>query len=97
MKRLPIILKTFHVKLQYTFLQATWVRPQPQKLLEYFAIFTLQVAWDTIKFDQKTVEKRIINTIFKEKVISEPQKSLHVPRAWALVADKLVACKKSVV
>ena len=48
------------------------------------------------KFDQKTVEKSIINTIFKQQVISEPQKLLHFSRAWALVAYKLVALKKSV-
>ena len=28
------------------------------------------------KFDQKPVEKSIINTIFKQQVISEPQKLL---------------------
>ena len=45
------------------------------------------------KFDQKTVEKSIINTIFKQQANSEPQKLLHFSRAWALVTDKLVACK----
>ena len=33
------------------------------------------------KFDQKTVEKGIINTIFKQQVISEPQKLLNFSRA----------------
>ena len=46
------------------------------------------------KFDQKTVEKSIINTIFKQQVISEPQKLQHFSRAWALVGYKLVACIK---
>ena len=47
------------------------------------------------KFDQKTVEKSMINTIFdKQQVIFEHQKLLHFPRAWALVAYKLVACIK---
>ena len=44
------------------------------------------------EFDQKTVEKSIINTIFKQQVIPEPQKLPHFSRAWALVACKLVAC-----
>ena len=48
------------------------------------------------KFDQKTVEKSIINTIFKQQVISEPQKLLHFSSARALIAYKLVSCKKSV-
>ena len=46
------------------------------------------------EFDQKTVEKSIINTIFKQQVISEPQKLLHFSRASALVAYKQVACEK---
>ena len=79
------------------FIQATWESLQPQKLLKFFAIFTLKVAWNTMnfgKFDQKTVEKRIINIIFKQQVISVPQKLQHFSRAWALVAYELVACKK---
>ena len=47
------------------------------------------------KFDQKTVEQSISNTIFKQQVISEPQKLLHFSMAWALVAYKLVACEKN--
>ena len=31
------------------------------------------------KFDEKTVGKSIINTNFKQQVISEPQKLLHLP------------------
>ena len=46
------------------------------------------------KFDQKTVEKSIINTNFKQQEISEPQKLIHFSRARELVAHKLVACKK---
>ena len=46
------------------------------------------------KFDQKTVEKSIINAIFTQQVISEPQKLLHFSRARALVAYKLVDSKK---
>ena len=52
--------------------------------LKFFAVFTLKVACNTInfsKFDQKTVEKSIINTIFKQQEISEPQKLLHFSRA----------------
>ena len=44
----------------YFFLQATWDRPQPQKLLKNFLIFTLKIAYNTKnfgKFGQKTVEK----------------------------------------
>ena len=39
------------------------------------------------KFDRKTVEKSRINTIFKQQVISEPQKLLHFqgPEHWLLV------------
>ena len=37
--------------------------------------------------DQKTLEKSIINTIFKQQVISEPQKLLHFqgPEHWLLI------------
>ena len=62
-------------------------QPEPQKLPKFFAVFKLKVAWNTIyfsKFDQKTVEKSVINTIFKQLVISEPQKFFS--SAWALVA-----------
>ena len=53
---------------------------------KFFAIFTLKVAYTMNfgKFDQKTEEKSIINTIFKQQVISELQKLLHFSRAWAL-------------
>jgi hypothetical protein len=38
----------------------------------------------------------MFNTFFKQLLIFEPQKLLQFPRAWAQVAYKLVACKKSV-
>ena len=38
------------------------------------------------EFDQKTVGKSIINTIFKQQVISEPQKLHKISYLWALVA-----------
>ena len=45
------------------------------------------------KFDLKTVEKSIINTIFKQQVISEPQKSYYIfqgPERWLLINWLLV-------
>ena len=47
-----------------------------------------------IKFAQKPIKKSMISTFFKQQVISEPQKLLHFPRAWAQVAYKLVSYKK---
>ena len=58
------LLVGFQAECTFFLLQATWVTPEPQKLLKFFAVFTLKVAWNTnnfSKFDQKTVEKKILS------------------------------------
>lgn len=52
--------------------------------LRFLSSKLLKIPWILVNLTRKQWKKSIINTIFKQLVISDPQKLLHFSRAWAL-------------